>query len=183
MNFKVHPTAEVSPRAQIGEGTSIWNQAQIRDAVIGKNCIIGKDVYIDSGVIIGDNVKIQNGVSLYNGITLEDGVFCAPHCVFTNDKYPRAVNPNGTLKDADDWTISKTLICKGASIGAGAVIVCGITIGEWAMIGAGSVVTKDVLKYTLVYGNPATFRNYVNEDGCITRSGKWGKWGEGAPVA
>lgn len=178
MNFKVHHTAEVSPKAQIGEGTSIWNHSQVRDAVIGKNCIIGKDVYIDSGVIIGDNVKIQNGVSLYNGITLEDGVFCAPHCVFTNDKYPRAVNSDGTLKDAGDWTISKTLIRKGASIGAGAVIVCGITIGEWAMIGAGSVVTKDVLKYTLVYGNPATFRNYVNEDGSIARSSKWG---EGSP--
>ena len=170
MDFKVHHTAEVSPKAQIGEGTLIWNHSQIRDAVIGKSCIIGKDVYIDSGVIIGDNVKIQNGVSLYNGITLEDGVFCGPHCVFTNDKYPRAVNSDGTLKDQGDWIISKTLICKGASIGAGAVIICGITIGEWAMIGAGSVVTKDVRKYTLVYGNPAKFRNYINEHGRIILS-------------
>ena len=170
MDFKVHHTAEVSPKAQIGEGTLIWNHSQIRDAVIGKSCIIGKDVYFDSGVIIGDNVKIQNGVSLYNGITLEDGVFCGPHCVFTNDKYPRAVNSDGTLKDQGDWIISKTLICKGASIGAGAVIICGITIGEWAMIGAGSVVTKDVRKYTLVYGNPAKFRNYINEHGRIILS-------------
>lgn len=167
MDFKAHHTAEISLKAQIGEGTSIWNHSQIRDAIIGKNCIIGKGVYIDSGVIIGDNVKIQNGVSLYNGVILEDGVFCAPHCVFTNDKYPRAVNSDGKLKSANDWNISKTIIRRGASIGAGAVIVCGITVGEWAMVGAGAVVTKDVLEYTLVYGNPASFRNYVNKEGDI----------------
>jgi len=112
---------------------------QIREkAQIGKNCNLGKDVYIEPDVKIGDNVKIQNGVSIYHGVTIEDGVFCGPHCTFTNDKQPRAVNPDGTLKAVDDWIITPTLVKKGASIGASATIICGITIGKWAMIGAGS---------------------------------------------
>ncbi len=166
MNFKptiqIHPTADVPPEANIGIGTSIWNQAQIRiGAVIGENCIISKGVYVDAGVVIGNNVKIQNYVSLYQGVTLEDGVFCGPHCVFTNDKSPRAINPDGALKGADDWGITATLVRAGASIGANATIVCGITIGRWAMVGAGAVVTRDVPDYGLVLGNPAKLHGFV----------------------
>jgi acetyltransferase-like isoleucine patch superfamily enzyme len=158
----IHPTADVSPRATIGAGTKIWNACQVRpDAIIGTNCILGKDVYIDAGVCIGNNVKIQNGVSIYHGVTLEDGVFCGPHCVFTNDLRPRAINPDGTLKRADDWRMIATRVRMGASIGAHATIVCGITIGRWAMIGAGALVTRDVPDYGLVYGAPARVRGFV----------------------
>ncbi len=160
--FYVHPTSVVSPEAQIGEGTRIWLHCQVREgAVIGKNCILSKDVYIDAGVRIGNNVKIQNGISIYHGVTLDDGVFCGPHCVFTNDKRPRAINPDGSLKSADDWELSETLVKTGASIGANATIVCGVTIGRWAMIGSGSVVTRDVPDYGLVYGNPARLHGFV----------------------
>ena len=160
--FFAHPTADVSPKATIGDGTRIWHHCQVReDAVIGQNCILSKGVYIDGGVSIGDNVKIQNGVSIYHGVTLEDGVFCGPHCVFTNDKQPRAINPDGTLKSATDWLVSTTLVRLGASIGAHATIVCGVTIGRWAMIGAGAVVTHDVPDYALMYGNPARLHGFV----------------------
>jgi len=139
--FFAHATADVSPQADIGEGTKIWQHCQVREgAVIGRNCILSKGVYIDTGVRIGNNVKIQNGISVYHGVTLQDGVFCGPHCVFTNDRQPRSINPDGSLKSADDWVVSETLVKTGASIGAHATIVCGTTIGRWAMIGAGAVV-------------------------------------------
>jgi UDP-2-acetamido-3-amino-2,3-dideoxy-glucuronate N-acetyltransferase len=159
---RIHPTADVSEQAKIGAGTSIWHQAQVRDgARIGHNCIIGKGVYVDAGVTIGDNVKVQNYVSIYHGATVEDGVFCGPYCVFTNDKRPRAINTDGSLKAADDWELTPTRVKRGASIGANAVIVCGVTIGEWAMIGAGSVVSHDVPDYGLVWGNPARLHGFV----------------------
>jgi UDP-2-acetamido-3-amino-2,3-dideoxy-glucuronate N-acetyltransferase len=161
-NVHIHPTAEVSDLADIGPGTSIWNQSQVREhAHIGSGCIIGKDVYVDAGVRIGCNVKIQNGVSLYRGVALEDGVFCGPHCVFTNDRLPRSINPDGSLKSTEEWVASATLVRLGASIGAGAVIVCGITIGRWAMVGSGAVVTRDVPDYGLVYGLPARLHGFV----------------------
>lgn len=160
--YFIHHSADVSPQASIGPGTKIWQHCQVREeAVIGANCIISKGVYIDSGVIIGNNVKIQNGISVYHGVTLEDGVFCGPHCVFTNDKRPRSVNPDGSLKVGADWIVSETLVRTGASIGANATIVCGITIGHWAMIGSGAVVTKSVPDYGLVYGNPARLYGFV----------------------
>ena len=159
---KVHPSADVSPGAEIGRGTAIWHQAQVREgASIGANCILAKGVYVDAGVVIGNNVKIQNYVSIYHGVTIEDGVFCGPHCVFTNDKAPRAINRDGSLKTESDWAISPTLIRRGAAIGANATIVCGLTIGQWAMIGAGAVVTRDVPDYGLVLGNPARLRGFV----------------------
>lgn len=159
---RIHPTAEVSLQAQIGEGTSIWHQAQVREGTnLGRNCIVGKGSYIDAGVTLGDNVKVQNYVSVYHGVTLEDGVFCGPHCVFTNDKRPRAINVDGSLKAADDWELSPTLVKKGAAIGANAVIVCGVTVGEWAMIGSGAVVSRDVPDYGLVWGNPARLHGFV----------------------
>lgn len=144
----VHPTAEVSRMANLGFGTKVWNHSQIREeAIIGRNCIIGKNVYIDSGVRIGNHVKIQNGVNVYRGVTVEDDVFLGPNMTFTNDLYPRAFN--------NQWRVTKTVIKKGASIGANATIVCGVCINEYSLVAAGSVVTKDVPPYTLVAGNPA----------------------------
>jgi len=161
-NYFVHPSADVSPQASVGEGTKIWQHCQVREGVVlGRNCVLSKGVYIDSGVHVGDNVKIQNGISVYHGVTLEDGVFCGPHCVFTNDRQPRAVNPDGSLKSVDDWVVSETRVCTGASIGAHATLVCGVTVGRWAMIGAGAVVTHDVTNYGLVYGNPARLHGFV----------------------
>jgi len=144
----IHPTAEVCESAHIGSGTKIWNQAQIREgASLGKNCVISKNVYIDAGVLIGNDVKIQNNVNVYHGVVIEDEVFLGPSMTFTNDRFPRAFN--------SDFEVSETLVKRGASIGANAVIRCGIVIGEYAMIGSGSVVTKDVPPYALVFGNPA----------------------------
>lgn len=144
----IDPSAHVSDKATIGEGTSVWINSQIREnAVIGRDCIISKDTYIDAGVHIGDRVKIQNGVSVYHGVTVEDEVFIGPNAAFTNDYYPRACSP--------DWKVTATVIRHGASLGANSTVVCGHTVGEYAMVGAGSVVTKDVPPYTLVVGNPA----------------------------
>jgi acetyltransferase-like isoleucine patch superfamily enzyme len=153
---RIHPTAEVAASAQIGPGTSIWNQAQVREgARIGAGCVIGKNVYVDQDVVIGDRVKIQNNVSLYHGVTVEDGVFIGPHACFTNDLVPRAVNPDGSAKTDADWAVVPSLVRAGASIGANATILAGVTIGRWALVGAGSVVTHDVADHELVVGNPA----------------------------
>ena len=160
--YFIHPSAEVEPDAEVGTGTRIWRQAHVRaHAHIGEQCNIGKGVYIESHVCIGSRVKIQNHASLFEGVTVEDGVFIGPHVCFTNDLYPRAITPDGKLKSGDDWEITPTLVKYGASIGAGSVIVCGVVIGEFALVGAGSVVTKDVAPYTLVVGNPARPRGYV----------------------
>ena len=157
-----HPTADVSPQATIGSGTFVWHQSQVREgACIGRDCVIAKGVYIDFGVRIGDRVKIQNHVSIYHGVTIEDGVFLGPHVCFTNDLRPRAVNPDGSPKGAQDWVVGPTRICEGASIGANTTLVCGVTVGRWAMIGAGSVVTHDVPEYGLVWGNPARLHGFV----------------------
>ena len=159
MSYSISPTADVAKSATIGYGTRIWNWVQVcPNAIIGENCILAKGVYIDTGVIIGDRVKIQNNVSIFKGVTIKDEVFIGPHVCFTNDKYPESVNRNGTLKTARDWEISETRVCKGASIGANSTILPGITIGEYAMIGAGSVVTKDVPDFATVYGAAAEIR-------------------------
>lgn len=158
----IHPTATVDPRARIGEETRVWHWTQIREEVtIGRESIIGKGCYFDAGVTIGSRVKIQSNVSVFRGVAIEDGVFVGPHACFTNDKTPRAINPDGTLKGADDWTVTPTLVRYGASIGANATIVCGITIGRFAMVAAGAVVTRDVPDYGLVMGNPARLVGYV----------------------
>ncbi|MBI2651237.1 N-acetyltransferase [Candidatus Woesearchaeota archaeon] len=154
----------------IGINTKIWHNAHIRKgAKIGNDCVIGKNVYIDENVIIGNKVKIQNNVSIYHGVAIEDGVFIGPHVCFTNDLMPRAIKADGTLKGYSDWKIAKTRIKYGASLGANSTILCGITIGKFAMIGAGSVVTKDVPDYALVYGNPAKLKGYVCKCGFKAR--------------
>ena len=152
--YYAHPTAIVESQ-DIGKGTKIWHFAHIRcGAKIGDSCNIGKSVYIDIGAEIGNNVKIQNFVSVYKGVTIEDDVFVGPSATFTNDLYPRAFI-------WDEERVCSTRICRGASIGANATIVCGITVGEYAMIGAGSVVAEDVPPFGLVLGNPGRLRGYV----------------------
>ena len=158
----IHPTAEVSPQAAVGHGAQIWHQAQVREqARIGTNCIIGKGVYIDIGVSIGANSKIQNGVYVYHGTKVEEGVFLGPGVILTNDRFPRAVNPDGSLKKDADWQSSPVYVKRGASVGAGAIVLPGVTISEFAMIGAGAVVTRDVPPHGLVHGNPAHLCGYV----------------------
>ena len=170
-DYSAHPSADISPRATIGPGTRVWHQAQVREGVrLGANCIVGKGVYLDFGVSVGDNVKIQNGVCVYHGATIEGGVFLGPGAILTNDDLPRATNPNGSLKGDDDWEVSSTLIRRGASIGAGAIILPGVTVGEFAMVGAGSVVTHDVPAHGRVYGNPARSQGYVCRCGRILDS-------------
>ena len=145
---RIHPSATIDSGAEIGDGSMVWVNVQIREgAKIGKNCVLSKDVYVDCNVKIGDECKIQNSVSIYDGVTIESQVFVGPNASFTNDKVPRAFNT--------DWKITKTLVQQGASLGANCTIICGIVIGEYSMIAAGSVVTKDVPSYTLVAGNPA----------------------------
>jgi len=152
----IHKTADVHKTARIGKTTIIWNWVKVREeAVVGKNCILAKGVYIGKKVVIGDNVKIQNNASIYEGVTIENGVFIGPHTVFTNDKYPSAINAQGKIKSNKDWKLEKTVVKLGASIGANATILPGIIIGKFARVGAGSVVTKDVPDFGLVYGNPA----------------------------
>ena len=161
-SFYIHPTADVSPVAHISSGTRIWSQVQVREhAHIGEECNIGKGVYIGAHVRVGSRVKIQNYALVYEGVTLEDGVFVGPRVCFTNDLLPRAITPDGRLKGADDWQITPTLVKYGASIGAGSIILCGVTIGEFALIGAGSMVTRDIPPHALVFGNPARQHGYV----------------------
>jgi UDP-2-acetamido-3-amino-2,3-dideoxy-glucuronate N-acetyltransferase len=152
----VHPSAFVADNAKIGPGTKVWHLAQVREgATIGAECILGKGVYVGEGVHIGSRVKIQNGVSIYPGATVEDGVFIGPHVCFTNDRHPRAINPDGSVQTAGQWEISSILVREGASLGAACVLVAGVTVGRWALVAAGAVVTKDVPDYGLVAGNPA----------------------------
>lgn len=154
MNYFKHPTAIVESDS-IGSGSKIWHFVHIREhSVIGQNCNIGKSVYVDSGVKIGDNVKIQNFVSIYQGVEIENDVFVGPSAVFTNDLYPRAFIWG-------EERIVPTIVKKGSSIGSNATIICGVTVGEYALVGAGSVVTKDVPPFALVLGNPARLKGFV----------------------
>ena len=155
-NVYVHPTAFVASDANIGPGTKVWHLAQVREgATIGAECILGKGVYVGEGVQIGSRVKIQNGVSIYPGATVEDGVFIGPHVCFTNDRHPRAVNPDGSVQAAGQWELSPIRVRQGASLGGAVVLVAGVTVGRWALVAAGAVVTKDVPDYGMVAGNPA----------------------------
>jgi UDP-2-acetamido-3-amino-2,3-dideoxy-glucuronate N-acetyltransferase len=159
LNIYIHPTAMVDDGAQIGAGTKVWHYTHIMPhAKVGNNCIIGQNAYIDNNTIIGNGVKIQNNVSVYNGVIIEDDVFLGPSMVFTN-----VINPRSFIERKQEF--KKTLVRKGATIGANATIICGIEIGIYAMIGAGAVVTKNVLPYALMTGNPARQTGWVSEAG------------------
>lgn len=162
--YFVHESSYIDDDVEIGAGTKIWHFCHIQSGVrIGENCSIGQNVNISNDVHIGNNVKIQNNVSVYGGVKLEDGVFCGPSCVFTNDLTPRAEYPKGK------GNYKNTLVKRGASIGANATVVCGCTIGEYAMVAAGAVVTKDVPAYALVVGIPAKVKSSVGRTGNICR--------------
>jgi UDP-2-acetamido-3-amino-2,3-dideoxy-glucuronate N-acetyltransferase len=159
-NYFIHESSYIDDDVEIGEGTKVWHFCHIqKGARIGNNCSFGQNVNISNNVKIGNGVKVQNNVSIYEGVELEDYVFCGPSMVFTNDLTPRAKYPKGTAG------YKKTLVKEGASIGANATIVCGHTIGKWAMIAAGAVVTKDVPDYALMAGVPARQIGLVNEKG------------------
>ena len=159
--FFIHESSFIDEKVDIGDGTKIWHFSHIQNgSVIGKNCTIGQNVNIGNNVKIGNKVKIQNNVSIYEGVELEDYVFCGPSMVFTNIKLPRSEFPQKGPK-----YYSKTLVKKSASIGANATIICGITIGEYAMIGSGSVVTRDVPPYSLIIGNPGKIVGKVDKKG------------------
>jgi UDP-2-acetamido-3-amino-2,3-dideoxy-glucuronate N-acetyltransferase len=159
----IHPSATIEADVVIGPGTRIWHNAHVRrGARIGADCTISKDVYIDAGVVIGDRVKIQNGVSVYQGVTLEDDTFVGPHAAFTNDETPRAF--------AEDWQVTPTMVRRGASIGANATIVCGVILGPYSMVAAGSTVTNDIAPHGLAVGSPARLVSYLCRRGHRMRS-------------
>lgn len=174
---QVAPTADVDARATIGPGTRVWHLAQVREgAELGAECIVGRAAYIGPGVRIGDRCKIQNQALVYEPAVLEDGVFIGPAVVFTNDYFPRAVNPDGTLKSADDWHAVGVTVRRGASVGAGAVCVAPVTIGRWALVAAGSVVTRDVADFALVVGTPARRIGWVGRSGEPLEPASDGTW-------
>ena len=162
----IQETADVDTSAVIGPGTTIWHLAQVReDASLGRGCIVGRGAYIGPGVMIGDNVKVQNYALVYEPARLEDGVFIGPAVVLTNDLYPRSVDVTGKLKRAADWDARGVVVRSGASLGARAVVVAGCTIGRWALVAAGAVVTRDVLDFALVAGEPARRIGWVGRAG------------------
>jgi len=158
-NYQAHPTAVVDEGVVIGKGTKIWHFSHIMSgAIIGEDCIIGQNVFIAPQAMLGNNVKVQNNVSVYTGVVCEDDVFLGPSCVFTN-----VINPRSFISRKEEFRT--TLVKKGATIGANATIICGVTIGEYALIGAGAVVTKDVPDYALVVGNPGRQTGWVDKEG------------------
>lgn len=155
MNFFKHEQALVHPNAKIGEGTRIWAFANIQPgATIGEKCNICDGCYVEGGAVVGDHVTVKNGVEIFNGVTIEDDVFLGAHTTFINDRYPRS-------NRQDEWTLEKTVVRKGATIGANATVLCGLEIGMYAVVGAGAVVTKDVPAYSVVRGNPARISGYA----------------------
>lgn len=163
-DFRPHETAIVEPGAEIGRGTIVWHHTHVRSgARVGAECMLGKNVFVDDGAIIGARCRIQNNVSVYAGVELESDVFVGPSVVFTNDLIPRA--------DSTDWTIVPTLIRQGASLGANSTILCGITVGRFATVGAGAVVTRDVGDHWLVTGNPARHVGWVCRCGSVMSHG------------
>lgn len=173
----VAPSADVDPRAEVGPGTRVWHLAQIReDAVVGADCVVGRGAYVGPGVRIGDRCKLQNHALVYEPAVLEDGVFVGPAVVLTNDVYPRAVNPDGTLKAADDWHAVGVTVREGAAVGARSVCVAPVTIGRWALVAAGSVVVHDVPDFALVAGVPARRLRWVGRAGEPLTDAGGGRW-------
>ena len=177
MAVRVMDSADVAETAVIGDGSSVWHLAQVReDARLGENCVIGRGAYVGTGVTMGDNCKLQNYALVYEPAELEDGVFVGPAAVFTNDHYPRSISPDGSLKRGDDWEAVGVTCRTGASIGARAVCIAPVTIGRWAMVAAGSVVTKDVPDFALVAGVPARRIRWVGRAGVPLEDAGNGAW-------
>ena len=165
-DLTIAATADVDTHARVGPGSAVWHLAQVREeAILGEQCIIGRGAYVGPGVRLGDRVKLQNYALVYEPAVLEDGVFIGPAAVLTNDTYPRSITPDGKLKRGEDWTPVGVTVREGASIGARAVCVAPVTIGRWATVAAGSVVTRDVPDFALVAGVPARFMRWVGRAG------------------
>lgn len=177
MSARVEPTADVSTEASIGDRCSIWHLAQVREgARLGSDCILGRGAYIGPGVQVGDNCKIQNYALVYEPAILEAGAFVGPAAVLTNDEYPRAVTPQGRLKSVADWRPVAVVVREGASVGARAVCVAPVTVGRWALVAAGAVVTRDVPDFALVAGVPARRIGWVGRSGARLAPGADGRW-------
>ncbi len=170
-------SADVDATAHVGRGTHVWHLAQIREnASVGDHCIIGRGAYIGPGVVVGNRCKIQNYALVYEPALVEDGAFVGPAVVFTNDYFPRAVTPEGDLKSGDDWEAVRVTVRSGASVGARAVCVAPVTIGRWAMVAAGAVVTRDVADFALVVGVPARRIGWVGRAGVPLEQGPPGRF-------
>ena len=178
MGTRIVDSADVSPEATIGDGSSVWHLAQVREgAVLGAGCVVGRGAYVGTGVRMGDHCKLQNYALVYEPAELGDGVFVGPAAVLTNDTFPRAINPDGSLKSAEDWQAVGVRVGRGASIGARAVCVAPVSVGEWATVAAGAVVTRDVPAHALVVGVPARQVGWVGTAGHpLQESGTPGVW-------
>ncbi|CAB4851261.1 MAG: N-acetyltransferase [Actinobacteria bacterium] len=177
MPARIVPSADVDDRAILGEGSSVWHLAQVREgAVLGENVVVGRGAYVGTGVTVGANSKIQNYALVYEPAVLEAGVFIGPAVVLTNDHFPRAVNPDGTQKSGHDWVPVGVTVREGASIGARSVCVAPVVIGRWALVAAGSVVTRDVPDFALVAGVPAKRIRWVGRAGVPLELSDDGQW-------
>lgn len=178
MDAQIADLADVSLEAHVGEGSSIWHLSQVREgAVLGRNCVVGRGAYIGTGVRLGDNVKVQNYALVYEPAVVGEGAFIGPAAILTNDHFPRAVNPDGSLKSGHDWEPVGVTVGEGASIGARAVCVAPVTIGRWSMVAAGATVIRDVPDFALVVGSPARRVGWVGRAGIpLQPTGDIGTW-------